>query len=147
VFVTITPAEVTLLPGTPQHFSADVIGTSNEKVTWNVEELDGGSIDTTGRYVAPKTQGTFHVVATSVVDPDPTKKARATVNVVRIDKAIIDTPPIELQSGPGPVLGPAVLREAEATPSPSGNPTTGRAFIHPEERPEVGTDTLQGHGP
>ena len=38
-------------------------------VTWSVQEgAAGGSVDASGRYTAPGTPGTFHVVATSVAD-------------------------------------------------------------------------------
>jgi hypothetical protein len=153
VTVTISPTPVTLFTNVTQPFTATVTGTSNTRVTWHVQEPNGGSIDTTGRYTTPGILGTFHVVARSVADPN--EEAIATVNVVRRkgEKDAKDAKEIKdliAENGPGPVLGPgglAVLREAGVTPGPSDNPTAGRAFIRPEERPEVGTDTLQGHDP
>src|SRR5262249_17447041 len=98
---------------------------------------------------APTTQGTFHVVATSVVDP--TKKATATVRVspkpkdtkehkdgkdgkeVAIDKAL----PIEKLTRVEAV--PAVGRPIAQPGAPSAfeAPSVGRAFIRPDERPPM----------
>jgi hypothetical protein len=44
--------------------------TSNLAVTWRVLEPNGGSIDANGNYTAPSLIGTYHVLATSVVNPD-----------------------------------------------------------------------------
>jgi hypothetical protein len=83
VSVTISPERVTLFLGSGQQFTAAVTGTNNIAVVWSVQEPGGGSINTTGLYVAPSVlpalQTTFHVVASSVADP--TKKAIATVNL------------------------------------------------------------------
>jgi hypothetical protein len=51
-------------------FAAQVIGKTNQTVTWAVQEGSaGGVIDSTGLYTAPSAAGTFHVVATSQADP------------------------------------------------------------------------------
>jgi hypothetical protein len=47
--------------------------------SWSVEEANGGTVDSSGRYTAPLSSGTFHVVAASKADPS--KHARATVTV------------------------------------------------------------------
>jgi hypothetical protein len=61
-------------------FSASVVGSSNQAVTWSVlEGATGGTVSTSGLYTAPSTPGTYHVVATSVADN--TKSGSATVNV------------------------------------------------------------------
>ena len=60
-------------------FTAAVQGTTNQAVTWTVQEgAAGGSITAGGIYTAPALPGTYHVVATS--QADPTRKA--TVDVV-----------------------------------------------------------------
>lgn len=53
VSVRIDPPQVTLFPGNTQRFTAHVTGTDNIAVVWSVQEDNGGSIDTTGGYVAP----------------------------------------------------------------------------------------------
>ncbi len=66
ISVTVTPNSATVLPGQTQSFAAKVTGTSNNAVTWSVQEPSGGTIDSSGLYTAPQnTSGTFHVVATS----------------------------------------------------------------------------------
>ncbi|SEM45424.1 hypothetical protein SAMN05444354_11722 [Stigmatella aurantiaca] len=81
-----SPVQVSLSPERTQihvagtvRFTATVTGTANTAVTWSVTEANGGTIDATGLYTAPTAGGTFHVVATSVADPE--KKATATVTV------------------------------------------------------------------
>ena len=80
VIVRITPENVTIGIIQRQTFVASVTGTPNTRVNWSVEEgAAGGSITQDGVYTAPATPGTYHVIATSAVDP--TKSARATVVV------------------------------------------------------------------
>src|SRR5262249_18643120 len=69
-------------PGANFTFTATVSGTccgQSTGVTWSVQEAGGGTVDSSGRYTAPATLGTYHVVATSVADPS--KNAAATVSV------------------------------------------------------------------
>ena len=54
-------------------------GTVNTSVTWTITEVGGGSVDATGRYVAPSGAGTFHVVAKSIADPNVSGSAVVTV--------------------------------------------------------------------
>lgn len=79
VGVSISPALVTLAPGQTQQFAAEVSGTEDTRITWQVQETTGGQVDTSGNYTAPSATGTFHVVATSV--EDPSQSATATVSV------------------------------------------------------------------
>jgi hypothetical protein len=60
-------------------FVQNVSGTSDTAVTWSVDEAGGGTIASNGTYSAPGSTGTFHVRATSVVDPGAS--GVATVNV------------------------------------------------------------------
>ena len=81
VSVAVTPSATTTGPGRSVPFKAVVSGTSDTTVTWNVlEGATAGTISTAGVYTAPTTLGTYHVVATSVVDIS--KSATATVTVV-----------------------------------------------------------------
>ncbi len=64
VSVTISPEAASVPVGGAQTFSANTV------VSWSVEEgAAGGAITGEGVYTAPNTVGTFHVRATSLVDP------------------------------------------------------------------------------
>lgn len=81
VTISMSPTSDTLGADGKRTFVATVTGASNTAATWSVGEgAAGGTVDANGNYVAPTTQGTFHLVATSVADP--TKNASATVTVV-----------------------------------------------------------------
>jgi hypothetical protein len=70
VLVAISDVPDNLLEGTTFAFSATVGGTATAAVTWSITEgAGGGSIDASGRYTAPASAGTYHVVATSTQDP------------------------------------------------------------------------------
>jgi uncharacterized protein YbdZ (MbtH family) len=56
-----------------------VTGSRNQAVVWSLREPGAGSITATGVYQAPAQAGTYHVLATAVMDPD--KSAVATVVV------------------------------------------------------------------
>lgn len=91
VSISIAPTTVTIPRSSTQQFQVTVTGTSNTGVTWSVQEAGGGTVSDTGLYSSPNTDGTYHVVATSVADT--TKTATATVTVsgvpnvtIRLDK-------------------------------------------------------------
>jgi hypothetical protein len=80
VAVTVSPQSVTVQEGATQRFSAAVSGTPETRVTWSIAEGPaGGSVDASGLYTAPAAAGTFHVVATSAVDPSGNATAVVTV--------------------------------------------------------------------
>ena len=83
IAVSIAPTTASVLAGSVTTFSATVTGASTGQstdVTWSVQEGgSGGSVDASGRYTAPGTPGTFHVVATSVADTS--KSATAAIIV------------------------------------------------------------------
>ena len=81
VDVQTAPADADVVPGGTLQFSAQVSGTLETSVTWEVEEAGGGTIDATGLYTAPAVEGTFHVRASSVVASVP--KGRSVVRVKR----------------------------------------------------------------
>ena len=92
ISVTVSPATATVRAGGSVQLTATVQGTTSgqsQSVRWTVREAGGGSVDTGGRYTAPGTAGTFHVVATSAADPS--RSAEATVTV---------TPPISVSVTP-----------------------------------------------
>jgi hypothetical protein len=53
-------------------------------VTWSVQEQGGGTVDASGKYVAPNVTGTFHVVATSVADSSQSGTAAVTVGTAPV---------------------------------------------------------------
>jgi len=77
---------VVLAPGQTFTFSATVTGASGGQstgVSWAVQEgAAGGTIDANGKYTAPNTEGTYHVVATSQADSKV--QATATVRVTSL---------------------------------------------------------------
>nr|WP_324258616.1 DUF4397 domain-containing protein [Cellvibrio fontiphilus] len=87
VTVSVAPANVTVKVGMTQNFVATVAGDKNTRVTWSVDEANGGTVTASGVYTAPATPGTYRVTATSAADT--TKKASATVTVVPLDKTTV----------------------------------------------------------
>lgn len=59
--------------------SSPTAGAASTAVTWSITEGAGGTIDTAGRYVAPSSVGTFHVVARSVANTSISGSAVVTV--------------------------------------------------------------------
>ena len=76
VSISVSPSTASLQTGGQQQFTAYVSGTSNTTVTWSAS---GGTVTTSGLYVAPSAAGTYTVTAVSAADS--TKSASATVNV------------------------------------------------------------------
>jgi len=92
VEITIYPTTAKILAGKSADFAATVTGAPGSDVTWKVEEGDDagqiqtrgayskeGSISLYSTYTAPKTPGTYHLVATSTADT--TKSATAEITV------------------------------------------------------------------
>ena len=63
VVVVTSPAETGVEPGSSVRFNAQVTGTADTSVKWSVDEADGGTVDASGLYTAPTTEGTYHVRA------------------------------------------------------------------------------------
>ena len=86
--VTVSPATITVSPGIPVEFSAEVVttGFANKSVTWSIDatsEADGISIDaTTGVLTIPTTASVESVTVTATSVFDETKTGTATVTVV-----------------------------------------------------------------
>lgn len=79
--VLISPTSNVLGPLGVGDFTASVNNSSNPSVTWSVQEgAAGGAITATGQYSGPNGTGLFHVLATSVLEPN--KNATANVSIV-----------------------------------------------------------------
>ena len=79
VGISISSPATTLNVNGSTLFSAAIVGSSNQGVTWSVREPSGGTISPSGLYSAPTHRGIYHVDGTSVADP--TRKATATLTV------------------------------------------------------------------
>jgi hypothetical protein len=99
VVVVVTPATAQVLPSGTVGFAAAVTGTVDTSVRWSVTEADGGSVDSTGHYVAPSGAGTFHVVATS--NADPAVRATAVVSVGTNPTVAVTITPSAVTATPG----------------------------------------------
>ena len=77
--VDVTPDTARITLRKTQSFAASVTSSSDTRVTWSVQESNGGTITAAGVYTAPSAKGTYHVIATSVADPS--RKDVATVTV------------------------------------------------------------------
>jgi hypothetical protein len=90
--VMITPTTATVYQGMTVKFQAQVMGQSNQAVTWGLEQNGLGTIDSTGLYTAPRdaSGGPFHVIATSQIVP--TAQASAAVTVL-VPQVTITPPP------------------------------------------------------
>jgi len=89
-------------------FTAIVSGTDDIAVAWSVDEPNGGSVSSSGRYSAPSVAGTYHVSATSHADPKMKDHATVTVGAVAgtppalvVDRWTEITPPIPYQLDAG----------------------------------------------
>jgi uncharacterized protein YjdB len=91
IAVDVHPPAAQVKPGDSVSFSATVTGTADTSVRWTVQESGGGQIDATGRYLAPQSTGTYHVVAQP--NADPTKSAMATVTVTPTPVVAVDLVP------------------------------------------------------
>jgi len=76
VSVIVTPATPSIGVGKTIQFSAAVVGTTNQNVTW---QASAGSISTSGLFTAPTTAGTVTITATSVASPSASATSQVTV--------------------------------------------------------------------
>jgi len=75
----LEPASAHLAPGGALQFRVHMKGLSRDSATWAVDEAEGGEVTPDGHYLAPRRPGTYHLTATSTLDPSAS--ARATVTV------------------------------------------------------------------
>lgn len=81
ISVSVSPTNPRVGANGTVQLSAVVSGTSNQNVTWSVEEgVLGGSISSQGLYTAPAATGTYHARATSLAG-DGTSYSRSTITV------------------------------------------------------------------
>ena len=80
VSISVSPSTVSLSTGGQAQFTANVSGTSNTAVTWSAS---GGTVSTSGLYVAPSAAGTYTIKAVSVADPTKSASATASVSVAQ----------------------------------------------------------------
>lgn len=81
ITVTVSPSTATVTQGGSQQYSAVVGNSSNQLVIWSIK-TGAGSIDGTGKYVAPNNAETDTVQAQSQADLTKTGTATATVTNV-----------------------------------------------------------------
>jgi hypothetical protein len=80
VAVSASPAAAAVDACKSVPLTATVTGTTNQSVTWSIQEgAAGGSVTAAGVYTAPAAAGVYHALATSAADP--TKAATATLTV------------------------------------------------------------------
>ena len=95
--VTVSPASVNLTSITPQVFTATV-NSADFAVGWSLAESNGGTLSnvmpTSVTYTPPAASGTYHVVATSHLDPRKTASVE-----VRLNLDVVDSPPVGLDPG------------------------------------------------
>ncbi len=78
VGIAVAPAETTVAAGGMQQFTAAVTGAADTGVVWSAS---AGSIDATGLFTAPATDGTITITATSHADSQVQASATAVVTV------------------------------------------------------------------
>jgi RHS repeat-associated protein len=78
VGIAVAPAETTIAAGGMQQFTAAVTGAADTGVVWSAS---AGSIDATGLFAAPATDGTVTITATSHADSQVQASATAVVTV------------------------------------------------------------------
>ena len=85
ISVSVSPTSTSVDQGATMQFSASVTGSSNQAVTWSIQEgTAGGSISQAGLFTAPANAMNVHVVATSVADSSKSSSALVTVNAVSV---------------------------------------------------------------
>ena len=85
--VDVSPLLVETLPNRPVQFQANVVGTSNQSVTWAVNGIAGGNstvgtISTSGVYLAPNITTGLTVGISSISQADPAVAGQATVRIL-----------------------------------------------------------------
>ena len=95
--VTINQNPDGLLEATTFPFTSTVTGTLAGTVLWSVQEgAAGGTIDAQGLYTAPASPGTWHVVATSTVDPSVSATVAIPVHSAGLDPAAAGLGPLSV---------------------------------------------------
>jgi hypothetical protein len=87
--VTVTPATATISTVQTQQFTATVVNSNNQAVTWRVDGVQGGNasvgvISAGGLYTPSPLAATHSVAATSVADPSKNSSASVTVRLIGV---------------------------------------------------------------
>jgi hypothetical protein len=98
IAVVVSPASISITPGSQQQFAAKVSGTTNANVVWSVDGVTGGNtmagaISTAGLYEAPKSGGSHTITAASVAHPASTGTGRVDVVAVSISPGAVTVAP------------------------------------------------------
>jgi hypothetical protein len=96
--VTVTPSNVSVPGNTTQQFTATVTNTTNETVTWEVNNIPGGNatvgtISASGLYTAPSAIPNPAVVTISAVSAANTSSVGSTSVTVTTPEVVTVTPP------------------------------------------------------
>jgi hypothetical protein len=88
--VAVTPAVFTIGVGSNLQFTATVSGTTNQDVTWQVNQVTGGNagvgtISTSGMFIAPVTMPAATVTVTAVAQADGVTSGSAVVTIAATD--------------------------------------------------------------
>jgi hypothetical protein len=101
IAVAIAPAKAKLEAQAQLRFTASATG-ADSRVAWSIAEgPSGGSVDAAGLYVAPRTAGTYHLVASSLADPTRTAAAEIAVTPASVR---ISISPLLATLSPGAAL-------------------------------------------
>lgn len=107
VVVSVTPATVGVETGANHQFTATVLGSSNQSVTWSVNDIAGGNstvgtINPAGLYTAPVVPPVPNSVTISAVSSvDPARSGAASVDVTNPAPAITSILPTSIVAGSG----------------------------------------------
>src|SRR6516164_1334482 len=80
----VAPSSASVYQGGTVQFQAQVLGQSNQVVTWSLQD-NFGTIDTTGLYTAPKDRYGGPEIVTATSQADPHAKGTAAVTVLSIE--------------------------------------------------------------
>ena len=64
--IVISPDSATINPLGQVRFSAKIIGTNDQQISWNLGKLNPGKIDANGLYTAPASEGIYEIIAQAV---------------------------------------------------------------------------------
>jgi proteasome assembly chaperone (PAC2) family protein len=87
VGVVVAPLTSKVVVGGTQQITATVTNAADTSVKWSVQEASGATVTASGGLFSPTVTGSYHVVATSVVDTSKSGTAVVTVPVVGISVA------------------------------------------------------------
>jgi hypothetical protein len=98
VMIAISPTTAIVPANGTQQFQATVTGTNNTAVTWQVNNVTGGTaatgtISTTGLYTAPPATTNMQVTVTAVSSADSTKTASAAVMITALPMGSVTISP------------------------------------------------------